>query len=101
MTGQIQIRPHWSASGTRRNRSQSENRGLGNGPVIIGICRDISERVNMEAKMRENEQMAYVGSLSASLSHELRNPLSSIKMNLQILSRKLASWTASTGVVSK
>ncbi len=62
---------------------------LGEGPVIIGICRDISERVAMEAKMREHERMAYVGHLSASLSHEIRNPLSSIKMNLQILARKL------------
>ncbi|MGC8602659.1 MAG: two-component system sensor histidine kinase NtrB [Desulfomonilaceae bacterium] len=62
---------------------------LGDGPVIIGICRDISERVSMEARVRENERMAYVGHLSASLSHEIRNPLSSIKMNLQILERKL------------
>jgi PAS domain S-box-containing protein len=62
---------------------------LGDGPVIIGICRDISERVSMETKVRENERMAYVGHLSASLSHEIRNPLSSIKMNLQILARKL------------
>jgi PAS domain S-box-containing protein len=62
---------------------------LGQGPVIIGICRDISERVAMESKMREHERMAYVGRLSASLSHEIRNPLSSIKMNLQILDRKL------------
>ncbi len=62
---------------------------LGDGPVLIGICRDISERVSMEAKVRENERMAYVGHLSASLSHEIRNPLSSIKMNLQILARKL------------
>ncbi|MEW6347786.1 MAG: ATP-binding protein [Thermodesulfobacteriota bacterium] len=62
---------------------------LGEGPVLIGICRDISERVAMESKMREHERMAYVGHLSASLSHEIRNPLSSIKMNLQILDRKL------------
>jgi PAS domain S-box-containing protein len=62
---------------------------LGDGPVIIGICRDISERVAMEVKMREHERLAYVGHLSASLSHEIRNPLSSIKMNLQILARKL------------
>lgn len=62
---------------------------LGEGPVIIGICRDISERVAMESKIREHERLAYVGHLSASLSHEIRNPLSSIKMNLQILERKL------------
>jgi signal transduction histidine kinase len=29
--------------------------------------------------------MAYIGQITASLSHEIRNPLSSIKMNLQIL----------------
>ena len=31
------------------------------------------------------ERMAYIGQITASLSHEIRNPLSSIKMNLQIL----------------
>ncbi len=62
---------------------------LGQGSVIIGICRDVSERVAMEQKVRETEQLAYVGHLTASLSHEIRNPLSSIKMNLQILSRKM------------
>ncbi|MEW6533474.1 MAG: ATP-binding protein [Thermodesulfobacteriota bacterium] len=62
---------------------------LGHGPMIIGICRDISARVAMEAKVREHERMAYVGHLTASLSHEIRNPLSSVKLNLQILSRRL------------
>ncbi len=62
---------------------------LGHGPVILGICRDISERVAMESKVREHERMAYVGRLTASLSHEIRNPLSSIMLNLQILNRKL------------
>ncbi len=62
---------------------------LGQGPVTIGICRDISRRVAMEQKVREHERMAYVGHLAASLSHEIRNPLSAIKMNLQILMRRL------------
>jgi PAS domain S-box-containing protein len=62
---------------------------LGQGPVTIGVCRDISERVAMERKVRENERLAYVGHLAASLSHEIRNPLSSINMNLQILSDTL------------
>jgi PAS domain S-box-containing protein len=62
---------------------------LGHGPVTIGVCRDISERVDMERKVRENERLAYVGNLTASLSHEIRNPLSSINMNLQILSETL------------
>jgi signal transduction histidine kinase len=62
---------------------------MDNGLVTLGICRDISQRRAMEAKVREHERMAYVGHLTASLSHEIRNPLSSLKMNLQILQRKL------------
>ena len=63
---------------------------LGHGPVLIGICRDISYRKAMELKIREHQRMAYVGQLTASLSHELRNPLSTIKMNLQMLERRPA-----------
>lgn len=53
----------------------------------IGLCRDISKRVEMERRMREAERMAYVGHITTSLSHEIRNPLSAVKMNLQILSK--------------
>jgi signal transduction histidine kinase len=63
---------------------------LGQGPVVIGICRDISARVAMENTLREHERLAYVGHLTASLSHEIRNPLSAIKMNMQILARRLS-----------
>jgi signal transduction histidine kinase len=38
------------------------------------------------AALRESERMAYIGHITASLSHEIRNPLSAVKMNLQILS---------------
>lgn len=51
----------------------------------IGICRDITQRVEMEQRVRESERMAYIGQITTSLSHEIRNPLSAVKMNLQIL----------------
>lgn len=53
--------------------------------VDIGICRDITERVQMELRVREAERMACIGKITTSLSHEIRNPLSAVKMNLQIL----------------
>ncbi len=53
----------------------------------IGICRDITERVKMEQRVREAERMAYIGQITTSLSHEIRNPLSAVKMNLQILKK--------------
>jgi len=51
----------------------------------IGICRDITQRLQMEQRVREAERMAYIGQITTSLSHEIRNPLSAVKMNLQIL----------------
>jgi signal transduction histidine kinase len=53
----------------------------------IGICRDITDRVKMEQRVREAERMAYVGQITTSLSHEIRNPLSAVNMNLQILKK--------------
>ncbi|MFH1982273.1 MAG: ATP-binding protein [Pseudomonadota bacterium] len=53
----------------------------------LGICRDITDRVLMEKKVRESERMAYIGQIATSLSHEIRNPLSSVQMNLQILKK--------------
>ncbi len=54
------------------------------------ICRDITERIRMEEKVREAEKMAYIGQITASLSHEIRNPLSAVKMNLQILKKNVS-----------
>lgn len=53
----------------------------------IGICRDITERIELGKKMRETERLADITQIVTSLSHEIRNPLSAIKMNLQILQR--------------
>ena len=57
--------------------------------AVAGICRDITERMEMERKMRETESLAHIGQLTTSLAHEIRNPLSSVKMNIQILLKKI------------
>lgn len=53
--------------------------------AVAGICRDITERMEMERRVRESERFAHIGQLTTSLAHEIRNPLSAVKMNLQIL----------------
>lgn len=52
--------------------------------AIAGVCRDITERIKMERRVREAENLAHIGQLTASLAHEIRNPLSSIKMSIQM-----------------
>jgi len=48
-------------------------------------CCDITERLRMEERIRETEQLAEIGHLTASLAHEIRNPLSAAKMGIQML----------------
>ncbi|MEN6615266.1 MAG: ATP-binding protein [Syntrophorhabdus sp.] len=57
--------------------------------AVAGICRDITDRMEMERKIRESESLAHIGQLTTSLAHEIRNPLSSVKMNIQILLKKM------------
>lgn len=72
---------------TRPTEIMAKNARYDNKLSSIGICRDISERVKMEQRIRDAERMAYIGQITTSLSHEIRNPLSSVKMNLQILKK--------------
>lgn len=42
----------------------------------------------LRAELERERQLAYVGRLAASLAHEIRNPLSSIRLTAQLLLRK-------------
>ncbi len=53
--------------------------------AVAGTCRDITERMETEKRIRESERLAHIGKLTTSLAHEIRNPLSSVKMNSQII----------------
>jgi len=53
------------------------------------VQRDITEFKNLEKKFYDSQKLAAVGQLSAGIAHEVRNPLSSIKMSLQILEKRL------------
>jgi len=47
------------------------------------------ERAQLHEEMKQNERLASIGTVSSILAHEIRNPLSSIKTNIQVLARKL------------
>ncbi|HEV8632216.1 MAG TPA: ATP-binding protein [Thermoanaerobaculia bacterium] len=44
----------------------------------------------LEAQAAEAERMAYIGTLAAGLAHEIRNPLNSLSLNMQMLEEDLA-----------
>ncbi len=53
------------------------------------VQRDITEFKNLEKKLYESQKLAALGQLSAGIAHEVRNPLSSIKMSLHILEKRM------------
>jgi PAS domain S-box-containing protein len=55
----------------------------------VMVSREITEFKELEKKYYESQKLAAIGQLSAGIAHEVRNPLSSIKMSLQILEKRL------------
>jgi signal transduction histidine kinase len=48
----------------------------------------------LEEKALEAERMAYIGTLASGLAHEIRNPLNSLNLNMQMLEEELAETGA-------
>ena len=57
----------------------------------MAVLQDITEIKNLEEKLRQADRLAALGTLSAGLAHEIRNPLSAIKTFVQLLPKKFES----------
>ncbi|WP_071458701.1 PAS domain-containing sensor histidine kinase [Bacillus massilinigeriensis] len=58
---------------------------------IIGYGKNITEIKRTEETLRRTEKLSVVGELSASVAHEIRNPLTSLKGFVQLLSTEDSS----------
>lgn len=66
-------------------------------PLVVGkhtiqgaVCvfEDITDYVRMEARLSEMERLATVGQLTATIAHEIRNPLTALKGAVDLLARE-------------
>jgi two-component system sensor histidine kinase HydH len=53
-------------------------------PGALDLCRLIEEKLRLERELAERERLALLGQMAASISHNLKNPLGSIKTILQV-----------------
>ncbi|MDX9857353.1 MAG: ATP-binding protein [candidate division Zixibacteria bacterium] len=56
---------------------------------VIAIFTDLTEAKVLEAKVRAADRLAAVGELSASIAHEIRNPLAAISGSVEVLQHEL------------
>jgi signal transduction histidine kinase len=58
---------------------------LGRKVGLVVLVKDVSAMVAMEKELRRKDRLAAAGNLAAGVAHEIRNPLSAIELNLQLL----------------
>lgn len=62
---------------------------LGNQVGAIAIFQDLTDVTRMRKRIREADRLAGIGELAASIAHEIRNPLGSIRGCVEILAGEL------------
>jgi signal transduction histidine kinase len=80
--GSLLVEPHGAAiSGETRGALEFLCEQL---PGALDLCRMIEEKLRLERELAERERLALVGQMAASISHNLKNPLGSMKTILQV-----------------
>ena len=75
--------------GTERCLGFTVSKGEGGDMTSIVIFQDLTELKALEERLHRYDKLKALGELSASLAHEVRNPLASISGSIQLLSREL------------
>jgi signal transduction histidine kinase len=66
--------------------------------AYVGVWLLMRRAQRLEIQAAEAERMAYIGTLASGLAHEIRNPLNSLNLNMQMLEEEIVeSGSAPTG----
>ncbi len=65
------------------------------GGAIFYIFHDISNLEQMSSRLVDSERMVAVGEMASKITHEIRNPLNTIKINSEYLNENISKMTTS------
>jgi signal transduction histidine kinase len=71
------------------------------GQVALDINRMAERRMALEEQLRQQDRLAALGKVVSGVAHEVRNPLNSIKLTLQLLDRRLRKGIATSSEVQE
>ena len=74
--------------------SASTVKDVSGSPVAyVAVVKDLTEQIEIQARLRKAERMAVIGETAAMVGHDLRNPLQGISGAAYVLKQKLGSAT--------
>ncbi|NHZ86110.1 MAG: HAMP domain-containing protein [Planctomycetia bacterium] len=71
---------------------------------VIGtnlVITDLTEIYSLQEKMKNQEKLAYLGQLSATIAHEIRNPLNSMELFMGLLQRQVSVKDKKNDIISR
>ena len=68
---------------------------------FTGIVHDLSDRVRMEEKLREQAALARLGEMAAVIAHEVKNPLAGVRGAIQVIGSRLPEGSRDGSVVKE
>jgi PAS domain S-box-containing protein len=67
---------------------------------FTGILHDLSSRVEMEGRLREQAALAKLGEMAAVIAHEVKNPLAGIRGAIQVFGGRMMRMGADTQILN-
>jgi two-component system sensor kinase FixL len=74
---------------------------IGGERKFTGILHDLTARVQMEGRLREQESLARLGEMAAVIAHEIKNPLAGIRGAIQVFGGRMAQEGANTLILKE
>ncbi len=64
--------------------------------AVLVVADDVTEELATKARLIQSERLAAMGKMAAHVTHEVRNPLSSIGLNVELLAEDVGERSAET-----
>jgi two-component system sensor kinase FixL len=74
---------------------------VGSEAHFTGILHDLTPRLELEARLREQSAMAHLGEMAAVIAHEVKNPLAAVRGAIQVIGGRLPDDSRDKPVVGE